>query len=266
MPIPVPVLVVAAVAAALLLFYAAVIALAAWASVKSLSSPTLALEPRHEDEWVMGVAAHFDEFAVAHGYAWLGAYRLSTPGQVRVTMLTWQRTGQTGEVEAQIGRPQEHDYFCVYTGEMVKKELIDFVTAYSFDPYVALTTTTSIDGMMFPGRPGVFKQCFPDYGLDHLLDAHTQSRRHLEAEGLRLVRDPRTFESLIVSSIQAQMAMIRARPLWPLRAVWWYLTRGRHAGRAVWARYDPSAVRDSLARATPLRARGSADPRMGAGV
>lgn len=115
-------------------------------------------------------------------------------------------------------------YFCPYAA--ANKVFHDFVTLFSENR--SLTTTNTRDGQFLPKAPGRYMQTFTGLSLDELLNRHAASEQFLLTQGRILERPVSwTFEEALSASLASQGAYIRSLPLWPLRAVYWFLVRKR---------------------------------------
>ena len=186
-------------------------------SVRAMSDPDLALEPVDRDDHEHPFAAFDDyhDWAAEQGFKWIGAYVLR--GVTDIYVGAWRH-------------PTQSLYFCVYMAQ--GNMFTDLVTI--FDDEHGLTTCSSADTLTLPQPPGAYRQVFTDLTIDE------QYQRHLEAEVLlteRLRMQPQPisepFERVVIDAIHRQMAYVKSLPGWPIRGVWWYLTRLRKINRSV---------------------------------
>ena len=97
----------------------------------------------------------------------------------------------------------------------------DFVTYFTDD--TALTTSNSRDAFFLPGRPGSYKQAFPNGNFDELWKLHTEAEAY-SRENYSRSASPASlaFAETLIKAMTRQMKHVRSLPLWPLRSVWWY--------------------------------------------
>ncbi len=103
----------------------------------------------------------------------------------------------------------------------------EFVTLLDKDR--GLTTSNTIDSVLFPPAPGHFVQAFGGMtDLDRLFQQHEAALIHLNQKKNVAIADRwETTDVLIVESIQRQIHHVKSLPLWQLRGCYWYFIR-RH--------------------------------------
>lgn len=103
----------------------------------------------------------------------------------------------------------------------------EFVTLLNNDR--GLTTSNTIDSVLFPPAPGHFVQAFGGMtDLDGLFQQHEAALVHLNQKKNVTIADRwETTDVLIVESIQRQIQHVKSLPLWQLRGCYWYFIR-RH--------------------------------------
>ena len=190
--------------------------------VLKLSDPSNRVTPVSQDQAsrrYVEVAGHH-EWAKSEGLEWLGAYKHAATGPIFIAV--WTHRSQP-------------TYFLTYT-HPTAGHFHDFVTLH--EQGVVLTTASTKDGMLFPNAPGKFAQAFHGETKATLLRRHEEGLRYLrEAFKARTLSvDLRTlkFEDVLHRAMLDQMAYVRGRPFWWARGAWWYFVRrGRVAGRTV---------------------------------
>jgi hypothetical protein len=165
------------------------------------------------------VTGPYDDWCERNGFAWIGAYSLAIPNNPQGLIGAWQN------------QPQR-TYFCVYRVGPNPKVIVDIVS--EFDGDRGVTTCNSSGAMLFPSRAGRYKQALVSEDLDFLWRSHQEGVRTVQSRfGLTLERNERPFEQLFVESIRKVAASVCARPLWPLRAVFWFFTQSRRINRPI---------------------------------
>jgi hypothetical protein len=116
-------------------------------------------------------------------------------------------------------------HFCVY--HLGSKMTCDLVSKFERD--ITITTTPSADGGMLPRRPEALLQVVVTDRYPELFNAHMKAHVYVRDQGLGEVEIPEgMFRSYFMQSIREQAEMVRKMPLWPLRMVYWVVTkRGR---------------------------------------
>ncbi|MDX2132970.1 MAG: hypothetical protein SFY69_13055 [Planctomycetota bacterium] len=201
------------------LFFAGLIVIASWLSVRGLGSPDgrIATLDQGEVNGIAGLAAAHARFADAHGLEWSGAFRSEFPNNPRIVCCTWRSRGTGPILVAYVVNAQ------VYS---------DLVSTYANS--CTLTTGSAPGGALFPTRRGKVRQILPGRSLTELWLAHAEADQHLRSE-LRLLprRDDRPIDELLLESVHGVAAHVRSYPLWPLLCVWWYLTQRLRTGTPV---------------------------------
>ena len=186
------------------------------------------IEPLADHEFVTKLAPSRadDEWALKNGFAWLGAYRFIGNIAGKVTLFVWWV-------------PDLSTFFVKY---FAPQGIIayDLVTYFEYrhpkhGTRASVTTTSVSDGLLMPLPPMAYTQAFPS--ADH----DGRFRLHIEAEQFIgralntdvLAQDANAFPTLVLDAIHAQADHIRGMPLWPMRALWWFLTKGRKANRTI---------------------------------
>lgn len=90
-----------------------------------------------------------------------------------------------------------------------------------------LTTSNSIDSMLFPTAPGLYVQAFGGMtDLDKLFKKHEAALVHLNQKKNATIADRwETTDKLIVESIQRQIKYVKNLPFWQFRGCYWYFIR-----------------------------------------
>jgi len=193
------------------LFVSAVIIVITVVSVLSLRNglPLTPVAPEEDHDWAEAVATHAG-IARQWDFEFLGCYVTQQAG-VKAFIAAWKHSR----------RPT---YFCVYVfpGTMA----YDFATV--FDDDRGLTTGSTMDGQFLPHRPGHYTQTFSGCEAEELFNRHAVAEQYLIASGrMEQHTDPLPFEERLSREATLQAAYIRSLPLWPLRALYWYLLKKR---------------------------------------
>jgi hypothetical protein len=145
--------------------------------------------------------ARYNTWAAANGFELLGTYRaLGVPTAVWLSKA-------------------ECTYLCIYSIGAV-----DIATDLTGQNDV--TTCTNRGALLFPSRPGVWKQVITNRNLDDVLRLHREAVSYLRGR-LRIdyAKEMREFPNAMAESMRLQMAHVRSLPLWPLRWPYWYFVR-----------------------------------------
>jgi hypothetical protein len=108
-----------------------------------------------------------------------------------------------------------------------------------FDDANNLTTATSGSIGMFPQRPGAYKQSYPGLTAADAWQRHLAGEAHLMQKfGLTWQPLTQPYQEALLNSIRLQMQFVRAIPLYPIRALYWYaVMRKKMANRSVQQQY-----------------------------
>ena len=109
-------------------------------------------------------------------------------------------------------------------GENIASEFVTLLNNGS-----GLTTSNSIDSMLFPNAPGHYVQAFGGMtDLNNLFKQHEAALIHLNQKKNVSIADRwETTDVLIVESIKRQIQHVKSLPLWQLRGCYWFFIR-RH--------------------------------------
>ena len=211
---------------AFLVFLAPVgIAAAAYFSVLALSKAKArpARPEAHRAEYAK--ARQYDDWAQGEGFEWLGGYLIEAGN--RIFIGAWQHAEQSV-------------YFCVYCHSL--GTAFDLVTYFCDD--VTLTTGSSKDGQMLPPHPGAFMQTFPGKSPEELWDRHLLAEAFLSSQmSVTAKPEDRPFDQVFTEAAHRQVAYVRSIPLWPLRAIYWYLVRrSRLAGKSIQDQHEAGLI------------------------
>ena len=148
-----------------------------------------------------------------NGFEWLGAYHYIAPDNPEAFVSAWKRQG-------------EPIYLAWYI--IGKTEAIDFVTDYGGD--CGVTTSNTAGGVLFPARPGHYKQCMTKMDVEGLWGVHREGDALLRSRfGFRPGRSMESFEQGFVESVRKSAQWVRSIPLWYLKVLPWYVTMARRA-------------------------------------
>ena len=144
----------------------------------------------------------------------------------------------------------ERTYLVFYSG--LGKHFIELVTIY--DDKTGVTTTNAPDAHTLPAVPGAFIQCFPQAGLDELLELHAAGRATLERRtGLEPQDRTEGTVELIVSALERQARYVMSIAGWQWKGLWWITVRKRGMiGKDVGWQLDRFGVYEPTAQ-TPER-------------
>jgi hypothetical protein len=186
-------------------------------AVNAMSGPRLRLheasKTRHRASFA--AAAEHHDWAKEHGFEWVGAYLLKATQEIFIA--AWRQ-------------PDAPRWFCIYTHSGA--DYYDFVTRFDGDR--GLTTSGSKDAHTLPFPEGKWVQSLHEADHELLWDMHEEAERFLaERHGTRLAVVEDDFPTVVIAAVHDQMKYVKSHPLWQVRGVWWYLTRGSKSGRTV---------------------------------
>ena len=201
----------------LVVLLAGTIAYATWASVnKMLASPQLRPVPELAPGFIDGLPPATAEFLQANGFRFHQSYQLHL-----VQIGIWTRGDQPPVRSFSVSR-------------IMGKTVFEFITEFSED--AGLTTTTTRAAFMFPRGKGGFMQSFPRASLAKLWKAHQQGEGFLLSErAIPVSACHLPFEERATRGYIKQLSRVKALPLWPLRASYWFSAkRFLMANRPIW--------------------------------
>lgn len=164
-------------------------------------------------------AAGFGQVCDRLGMEFIGAYRMTAPNNPGAFLAVWKTEGM-----------QRYGVFYLLGAGGIERTNVDFVTLYEGG---GLTTTRSVDAMLFPRPAGSEAQAFPGLSDEELHERHAHAERFLAAQGRRVRTDGTPFERILFEETRRGLNHVRTYPLWPVRAVLWYVTRAARANRPV---------------------------------
>lgn len=205
---PLPIL--AGVAAVAAFFYFAVVA-AGTASIKAIRRGTLrrlpdeSAQPLAEQAGASVSVDWLDE----QGFDFVGAFKLDGAGTAPL-LVVWKH------VASRI-------YLVVYILPN-GTQFIDIVSVLDED--TGVTTSTTKDGHLMPGRQGTYKQSFSGLSVPQLWQRHLEAEQYVASQhGLKPGDTERPFEEELMTAVHKQIDYVTSLPLWPLRIPWWYFVR-----------------------------------------
>lgn len=201
---------------------------ALYSAVRGQSSPkariTLLDVDRHPLAGkLLDAAEQHEPWAEAHRFDWAGLFQFAAPGNVPAYLAVWQRLGTDDYLAL---------YIMVDLHGKIRATVIEFVSLY--DGERSLDTANSAAAMLFPPVDGHWKQAFPGMSIDALHAAHVESDGFLKGQvHVKARRDTRDLEAILLESVQKAAKAVRARTLWPLRGVWWWITQRARCNKSV---------------------------------
>ncbi len=176
---------------------------------------------------VMREAEALDPWARAHDFEFQGLFQLLTPGNSPVWIALWEQADITEPGDIFLA-----GYVLPIPGGRVRLAAQEFVSLYDQDR--SLSTSNSTASMLFPPRPGHFKQGFPGAGLDDLWRMHQDGEQALRQPfQVRAFHDDRLLEDVLIDSVRRTARHVRSYFLWPVRALGWYATQSLRARRTI---------------------------------
>ena len=117
-------------------------------------------------------------------------------------------------------------------GQRVRLVASELVSLYDHDR--SLGTSTSAASMLFPPRPGTWKQASPGATLDDLWRLHQDGEQALRQPfQVRAFHDEREIEEILLASVRKSAIHVRTHFLWPIRALFWYATQTLRTRRTI---------------------------------
>jgi hypothetical protein len=186
-------------------------------AVNTMSGRTFRILPADErkDRAKYRDAAEHHDWAASEGFEWIDGFRITQPQEIFIAAWKHNRLPR---------------FFCVYSTQ--GKTHYDFVTLFAEDE--SLTTSGTKDAHTLPQPDGHWTQSF--HGADHeeLWQRHREAEAYLkDAEGVRPRQNLPPFEKILADAIRNQMNHVKSIPLWQIRGVFWYLTRGGKTNRPI---------------------------------
>ena len=206
----------------------ALIAIVAYYSVLALSKAKVRPVDPEAHRFEYARAREYDEWARGEGFEWLGGYVVEAGS--RVLIGAWQHAEQSV-------------YFCVCCHAM--GEALDLVTHFSGG--VTLTTGSTKDSQLLPSPAGEFMQAFPGETHPELWDRHLLAEAFLTSK-LNATAEPedKPFDQVFTEAAHRQVDHVRSIPLWPLRAIYWFLIRrSRLAGKSIQDQHEAGLIKFS---------------------
>lgn len=116
---------------------------------------------------------------------------------------------------------------------------MDIETYFDEDNCSCLDTSTSGSAGMFPTRPNQYQQSFPRLAPDEAWGRHLEGETYLlERFGIKWKPFTMSYEHILVKALRLRMNFVRAIPLYPARALYWYfITRRAVANKSVQQRF-----------------------------
>ncbi len=207
----------------LIVVFPLVIILIMWFSVRGLSNAILELlDDDRDNAQTLEHATELDDWADAHGFEWIGAYRLVGSFQ-KTTIAAWRNA--TGE-----------SFLCLY--RIQQKSYTDLFTTLGASKSV--TTSSAAAAMSAPYPPDMFVQAFPVVNSDQT----ELWRRHLEAVEFVAQRTGQaaqvpdgSFEPHFLGTVHRHMAFLRSLPFWLIQSPWWVCRAPLLANRPITERF-----------------------------
>ncbi len=103
------------------------------------------------------------------------------------------------------------------------KMATDIVSWFAGD--TTLTTCSRIEGGMSPRPAKHLLQIRPDASYQTLFDSHILGLDYLASRGLEEIAPPGQPRDLLMKSLREYEQYIRSMLLWPLRLLWWTVTK-----------------------------------------
>lgn len=127
-------------------------------------------------------------------------------------------------------------YLCAY--HLGSKQTCDLISA--FEGEITLTSCPSVESGMLPRAPGSLLQVVPAAGYQDLFHAHMEAHIFLREKGAVEKDIPAgQFRARFMKAMRESLAAVRKRPLWPVRMIYWTLTkRGRMYQRPIREQWD----------------------------
>lgn len=213
------------VAAAVVLLPPALIAVVTYYSVLALGKARAIAVGRRAAPLQHAKVRQYDEWAKEEGFEWVGGYLIEAGS--RIFIGAWQHA-------------EKSVYFCVYCHAM--GEAFDLVTYFSEG--VTLTTGSTKDSQLLPPPPGEFMQAFPGKTHAELWEKHLLAEAFL-ASKLNVSPTPEhmPFDQVFTEAAHRQVDHVRSIPLWPVRAVYWFLVRrSRMSGRSIQDQHEAGCI------------------------
>ena len=195
------------------------IAFSVYSTIQKLDDARLVPMDPNQNPRCSGVATKYGTWAHKRGMNFEGCYAIDGP--VPMMIVAWQSF-------------QPVAYFVVYLVPE-DKSYFEFVSVISEQLGATLTTTTSIDAFVLPSPDDCYKQCFSRATPEQLLKHHVAAQQYLnQTRRIGFVPPRQSLPQSILISIKSQLKFVRSKPLYPLRAVWWYfVTRNSSDNKSV---------------------------------
>jgi len=188
---------------------AAVILTIPYLFLRKALQPNLNMHPAPVDQFrrELSETGQYDHWAQKEGFEQLGGFVINLVAPSFVA--AWQHQDKP-------------TYFCIYVAQ--GDFGFDLVTLFEQDR--GLTTCSRKDGHFFPQRPGAYLQSFSDITLDDLWIRHQEAEHYLIKNGHCKLHSKRcSFEEVFIKAIRKQLGYVRSIKLWPIRPLYWFLTR-----------------------------------------
>lgn len=161
-------------------------------------------------------AAQLDGWLRERGFEWVGGYEVRLP--IACFLGGWKQ-------------PDGARYFLNCSAMGTEFCLVTTV----FENDQSLTTCDTKEEHTLPYPPGKFLQTFHKVSHDELWQRHTEAEQYLaRSYGIVPGRgELPPVDEYFAESPREQARYVKSHLLWPLRAPWWYFTRGFRSNRSI---------------------------------
>lgn len=201
-----------------------VIAVQVWFLVRKMSHPEKMLEPLN------AITPQEEQVLLTH-QNWL-----------QQTNLDYLCLFKFGAIRTVIYRQRgTQRFFSFYFHQNRTSFCVD--TCFDDNECVCLTTGTSGSIGMFPVRPGLYQQSFPNVPPETAWQKHLDAEQYLIGRfGIKMQPLSMSYDQLMLKGIVLRMQHVRSIPLYPFLALYWFfVTRSKMANRSVQDQYSTNA-------------------------